>query len=226
MWIWVHYKMFRIIHGICWPKQNIQTYRKQFSCRMGGSRSPLCWWQAPCSQCWLQPYLSLLLITAHSRLQHFAPKIYLRLLKPIPYTTTSKKSTCRTIPTLSSWFKCLGSKQQKQQLVLERNKGTDIHTALHAVANCALSNEQTTFSDSLISEHADPYHAHKSNNESMSNSKIKMNYDLNAEETRMFAPFGETCCIKNASPFLKIATEFSPVPESWWWSMTAVWGHM
>mmetsp|Transcript_122073 Transcript_122073/g.171781 ORF Transcript_122073/g.171781 Transcript_122073/m.171781 type:complete len:252 (+) Transcript_122073:289-1044(+) len=39
-----------------------------------------------------------------------------------------------------------------------RNVGcnhTDIHTALHAVANCALSNEQTTFSDSLISEHAD-----------------------------------------------------------------------
>ena len=120
----------------------------------------------------------------------------------ITHTTTSKTSTCRTIPTLSSWFKCLSSKQQKQQLVLERNKGTDIHTALHAVANCALSNEQTTFSDSLISEHADPYHAHKSNNESMSNSKIKMNYDLNAEETRMFAPFGETCCITNASPFL------------------------
>ena len=85
MWIWVHYKMFRIIHGICWPKQNIQTYRKHFSCRMGGSRSPLCWWQAPCSQCWLQPYLSLLVITAHSRLQHFAPKIYLTRLFYNPY---------------------------------------------------------------------------------------------------------------------------------------------
>ena len=71
------------------PKQNnkkthLLKKKNWFSCRMGGSRSPLCWWQAPCSQCWLPPYLSLLVITAHSRLHHFAPKIYLRLFEPIP----------------------------------------------------------------------------------------------------------------------------------------------
>ena len=107
-----------------------------------------------------------------------------------------------TILTLNSWFKCIMSKQQKQ-LVFVRSKSTDIHTTLHAVANCALSNEQTTFSDSLISEHADPCHAHSSQNESMSgDSKIKMNYDEDTYETRMFPPHWINLLQYSTSPFL------------------------
>ena len=167
---------------------------------MDGSRSPLCWWQAPCSQCWLPPYLSLLVITAHSRPHHFAPKIYLRLVKPVQKQVKSTKHSEQ------SWHEvpdsnALSSKQQKQ-LVLERNKSTDIHTTLHAVANCALSNEQTTFSDSLISKHTDPCHAHSSSNEPVIDSKFKWTTTTMLTEQKSLRPIGWNLLHKNTSPFL------------------------
>ena len=169
--------MFRIIHGICWPKakqqKNTPIRKKTDSLaewvvhvhrfvdgkphvrNVGCHHTWACLWSQH-----IQGSITLLQKSTWDFLNpyHNKLKIY---------------RTCRTILRLRSWFQCLSFKEQKQQLVLQRNKGTDIHTALHAVANCTLSNEQTTFSDSLISEHADPCHAHSSNNESVSNSKFE-----------------------------------------------------
>ena len=87
------------------PKQEkLENYRKVILLRNGWSRSPLCWWQAPCSQGWLPPHLRLL---AHSRPHHFAPKIYLSFVEPVQKQVKSTKHAVGCFLTLSSWFKCV-----------------------------------------------------------------------------------------------------------------------